>query len=630
MLNNISERSWVEIDLDTFRANLRELKRLLSAGQLFMQIVKADAYGHGALEISKIALDEGAVMLGVANLEEGKLLRLQGITAPILILSPALVTEIDAILEYNLTVTISDIGFGNELNKVAIATNRSAKAHLKLDTGMHRSGITRDMIPSLISVQKDWTNIAIEGVFSHFAASEADTSFSQKQLREYLDILSALPFKPKYTHIANSSGLAEQLCDGTNLVRLGILSYGIYTSEAQIQRIRLEPVMTFKASLSQLKTISAGEALGYNLTWKATSDTRYGIIPVGYADGYDYLLANKGLVSVRGTLCPIIGKISMDMITADLSHVPDAAIGDEVVLLGKGDRALRAEQICGLYQGLSYELLCQIGRRAKRYYFKDGQLVSSSPLSRRDFVPGDFSDTKLSDIIETAVSQRLGSEEIGSLVYREMLSHLFSDHDQAVHYRRDFEHCIEFSDMGDSDHYLVATTLNYTKILDNNYFIVACANREDVLNKYFQRRDVEYRWLMDQNFALSERDFRISSIQVNGIDLDTRINVTEGCLEIYCTHPELENIVGREVQFSINTITRYPKKSHQLSVFITEMTRGVEITFRFPLSSDKVECIPIYSGQSKYPQITRYDSLIRVSTEALDWIFPVSGVVFAY
>ena len=627
---NKTERSRVEISLDNLRHNLRALKAFLRDDQSFMQIVKADAYGHGAYEISKLAISEGAVMLGVANMEEGKLLRLQGITIPILILSPALISEIPSILEYDLIPTISGTEFATALNDHARRKNITATIHLKADTGMHRSGADRMEFEALLSLIPELTALRIEGLYSHYAASEADRDYSLKQLRYFEELIPALPSELRYTHIANSSALINGLTGNTNLVRLGILSYGLYTAPEQHRSIDLRPVMTFKATLSQIKEIKAGESLGYNLTWQAERDTRYAIAPIGYADGYDYLLGNRGHALLRGTLCPVIGKISMDMITLDVTDIPEAKTGDELVLLGAGTNEIRAENITAIYGGSSYELLCQIGRRAKRHYYLDGQLVSSAPLSRRDFVPDDFSDNKLSDIIETAVSQRLGSEEIGSLVYGEMLASLFSDRDKDIHYRRNFVHSISFELSPNPELFSVRTSLRYEKILDNDYFIVACANREDLLNRYFQKRDVEYRWLMDDNFALTQEDFRVSAIQVNGLDLDTTVTETEGCLEIRCSHPRLKDLVGTMVEYNISTRTHYPRRSHQLSVFITEMTRGVSISFEHPDSPDKVECIPIYSGQNKYPTITRSNTAIHVETKPTEWTFPISGVVFAY
>jgi alanine racemase len=388
--------------------------------------------------------------------------------------------------------------------------------------------------------------------------------------------------------------------------------------------------MQFKSAISQTKTIAKGAYVGYNLTWQARRRTRFAIIPVGYADGYDFLLSNRGTVSLRGTLCPVIGKVSMDMICVDITEVKDARIGDEVTLLGGPEPELRAENLAASYGGSSYELLCQVGRRARRYYLENGRILHSAPLSRRDFVSTDYSDSKLSQIIQSAISQRLRDEEIGELISREILRTFFYNKDRDIHYRHNFDHRIRFLPSGQTGYYRSETMLSFDKILQNDYFIVACANSDEALRSYFKRKDVEYRWLMDDNFALDSSSFALSAVSINGIELETRISHHRNCLEIRCSHPDLVRLVGRQVRFEINTITLYPCASHQLSIFITELTRGVKIAFEYPASFRNVETIPVFSGQNKYPRIVQSGNEISVSTKPGEWVFPLSGVVFAY
>lgn len=626
----IKERSWVEIDLAAFRANLRALKAFLKRKQGFIQIVKADAYGHGAAEISRIALAEGAVALGVANPEEGKLLRIQGCKAPILILSPSLENEIPAILDFRLTPTISDRSFARKYDQAASGRGVVAKAQLKLDSGMHRSGALEKIFVSLWNYCQNLPNMEIEGVFSHFAASEDDPDYSQKQEQLFLQILNQNDIHPPFVHLANSSALINGLGNSVGLCRLGILSYGIYTHPSQLSKIALQPVMTFKSVLLQLKRINAGDYVGYNKTWQARRDTRYAVVPVGYADGYDFLLSNRGMVSVKGLLCPVIGKVSMDMICVDVTDVKTAKAGDEVILLGNSQDDLRAENLAGQYQGSSYELLCQVGRRAKRYYYEGNKILSSSPLSRRDFVSSDFPDAKLNQIIQSAISQRLDSKEIGELISREILRAFFYDKDREIHYRKNFKHHIRIEKSEFTGYFRATTTLSFDKILQNDYFIVACANTDQALKSYFRRKDVEYRWLMDDNFDLNPDVFQLTSVRINDLDLSTSITYCKACMEIRCGHPGLKELVGTEVRFTIDTSTLYPTSSHQLSVFITELTHGVKISFSHPASLAWIECIPIFSGRNKYPTVLRSARAITLSTKAEEWVFPQSGVVFAY
>ncbi len=623
------ERSWVEIDLSAFRANLKALKRFMGRNQGFIQIVKADAYGHGAAEIAQAALEEGATALGVANLEEGRLLRVQGCKAPVIVLSPSLPGEIPGIIEQKLIPAISDPDFAEQLDAEAGKRGARVKAHLKIDTGMHRSGAWDKDFAALWKDVRDLPNLEIEGVFSHFASGESDGELCRAQEELFFSTLHELKIDVPWTHLANSSALVNGHGLRATHCRLGILSYGIYTHPDQVSRIALKPVMTFKSRLAQIKAVDKGEGVGYNLTWTASRRTRVGIVPVGYADGYDFLLSNRGKVSLAGKVCPVIGRVSMDMICVDLTDVPSPRIGDEVVLLG-GSEAVRAENLAAAYEGSSYELLCQVGRRARRYYYSGSRLVNSAPLARRDFVSSDFSDSKLSQIIQSAIARRVDSEELGELISREILRSFFFNKDREIHYRKDFSHHIAFCPSAVPGYWGAKTTLRFSKILQNEYFLVACAASEKALQGYFKRRDVEYRWLLDGNFALSPEAFQLSSVKINGIDLQTEVRFKNACMEIHCAHPDLKELVGKEVGFLIDTDTLYPQDSHQLGVFITELTHGVRISFQPPPTLGRVECVPVFSGQNKFPRVARNKSGISVSTKAGEWVFPLSGVVFAY
>jgi alanine racemase len=640
------ERSWVEIDLDSFSHNLEQLRSLLPEKTGFMQIVKADAYGHGAYEIALQSIKLGASYLGVANAEEGALLRYQNIKIPILILSPSFPEEIDLVLENRLTPTVGNLEFARELNhKIASRKNSVAagieatdaqsfrfRVQLEIDTGMGRSGIRYDKAAEIIKQIELLPNIEIEGIFSHFSSSESDKEFTQLQAERFHRLLNKLSSPFKYVHIANSSGIITCSPDYANLVRIGLLSYGVYSEESLREKIDLRPVMTFKSVVCQIKQADKGETIGYNRTFKAERETVYAIVPVGYADGYDFLLSNRGRVIIRDRLYPVVGRVSMDMITIDITDNPDICIEDEVILLNSGD--LSPEKVTALYKGLSYELLSQIGRRARRYYRRDERIVATSPLARRGFVSHDFSDTKLNTIIETAISQRLQSKEIASLLYTEFLKRFFTDKDENIHYRKDFRHQITFNEPQDkslSEYYEVETTLTFRKILQQEFFYVACANRYEDLEVYFRRRDVEYRWLLDENFSLSSGSFEVTTVSINSINLNHEREVRNGCMEIKCSHAGLQDLVGQEVDFSIATKTYYPKKSHQLTVYITEITQGVEISFAYSETDiGEIEVVSILSGQSKYPVIAKKEKTIKVKTGNEEWIFPNSGIVFSY
>jgi len=618
------DRSWTEIDLTNFKYNLNELKKFFHPQTDFMQIVKADAYGHGAYQIAKKAIECGTVCLGVANVQEGLLLRYQGIEVPIVILSPSLDNEINQILENDLIPTISTINFAEKLNK-----SGKCKIHINIDTGMGRSGFYYEKALENINKIREFNNLEIDGIFSHFSSAEDDPEFTKLQSNRFEKILSKLDFEPKYIHISNSSGIITFSNKYTNLVRLGLLSYGVYSNKNLKREILLKPVMTFKSRITQIKNAKKGDSIGYNRTYLATDDMKYAILPVGYADGYDFLLSNKGKVVLQDKVCDIVGKVSMDMTAIDVSAVEDVRIGDEVILLGNSNENISAENLTSLYDGLSYELLSQIGRRAKRYYKEDGKIIDSSPLLRRDFIPKDFSDNKLGNIIETAIEQRLQSKEIANLVHEDILKRLFAEKDRDIHYRRNFKHSIKFENSDEfPEYFLTSTNLTFTKKLQNNYFSVACAKTEQDLEKYFLRNDVEYRWLLDNNINLEEMFFNVTSVKVNDIELYNEMKIADGCIEIKCYHQDLAELVGKEVEYRISTKTYYPKNSHQLSIYIIEMTQGVVISFESDLK--KVEAVPIFSGKNKFPKIQQDSNKISISTNKDEWIFPTSGVVFVY
>ena len=611
------ERSWIDINLSYFEDNLTELKKHFAPKNNFMQIVKADAYGHGAFQIAQKAIENGAISLGVANAQEGALLRFQGIKIPILILSPSFENEIDTIFKNNLTPSVSTLEFARLLNEKG-----GCKIHLNIDTGMGRSGFQyRDAKKNITKIKK-MKNLEIEGIFSHFSSAENDSKFTEIQIEKFQKILEFCT--PKFVHIANSSGVVNSAISQTNLVRLGLLSFGIYADISQKNKLRLKQIMTFKSHISQIKTAEIGDTIGYNQTFVASQKMKFAILPVGYADGYDFMLSNSGKVLYKNTICDILGKISMDMIAFDISHFRDAKVGDEVTLLGEENKQIRADNLVKTFGGSSYELLSQIGRRAKRYFFENGKVIDSSPILRRDFSPNIFSENKLENIIETAIEQRLQSGEIANLVSKNFLQQLFFEKDKNIHYKKKFKHKITLSENSKyTDFYETKTELHFSKKLQNNYFYVACAKDEHDLSKYFLRNDVEYRWILDENF---ENSFEVVSVKIDNLELLTETKNVDGCIEVKCSHENLQKFVGKEVDFSILTKTYYPKKSHQLAVFINEMTHGIEITLESNLQN--VEVIPIFSGKQKFPNIKKYNNKIVVTKN--EWILPTSGVIFVY
>jgi alanine racemase len=620
-------RSWIEIDLSAFRHNYLALTGFLPADTAVMQIVKADAYGHGALEIARTAIESGAGALGVANADEGALLRYNGFDLPILILSPALICEIPLIIENNLTPAVSDPLFARIL---ADSVDHEFPVHLNIDTGMGRSGINLSEARQLYELCRNLPNLFIEGIFTHFAAAENDHDFTCEQITLFERFLAELPQIPRYIHSANSSAVLNKPLPTGNLVRLGALSYGFYTDNLQKKKIDLKPVLSFKSQILQIKSAQAGDYIGYNRTYCCDRDTRYAVIPVGYADGYDFLLGNKAKVLAGNSLCPVIGKVSMDMIAIDISKAEIIEYGDEVLLVGAVPK-LRVEEVAALYGGSPYELLCQTGRRAPRFYFDKGELVSSAPLLRREFVSFDYNNSKLNTIIEAAVRQRLQSREIASFVFDDLLKNIFSDQDNNIFFRRNFVHNITFRlpDSDDmADYFITDTTLSYQKKLTSTSFRIACADNEESLAQYFKANDVEYRWLLDTRLKLSPDTFKLVSAKINDIELYSSIKLVNNCLEITCYNEKLNSLIGTEVEYTINTKTWYPQDYHQLTVYISGITQGFALNFKYPQCLKIENIIPILAGKNKFPDVRQRHCSAEISSP--HWLFPSSGIVFVY
>lgn len=627
------DRSWTEIDLSNFEFNLSQLKINIPQNVKYMQIVKADAYGHGSAEIAQKAIKCGASFLGVANAEEGKLLRHNNIKIPILILSPSFANELEMIINNNLIPTVSTFRFAEKLNEFSKKKNIVINIHINFDTGMGRSGFNIKKAKSKYDKIKKLKYLQIEGIFSHFSASENDPEFTKLQSERFENILREIETKPKYVHISNSSGVVNFPNKYSNIVRIGLLSYGVYSDRSLETKINLKPVMTFKSKISQIKTSDIGESIGYNRTFIADKKIKYAILPIGYADGYDYLLSNKGKVLINENICDVIGKVSMDMVAVDVSGLTNIKVGDIVTLFGGKNDKMRVENIASFYGGSSYELLCQIGRRAKRYYYDNGKNVSVSPLMRREFVSSDYPGDKINEIIRKSVEQRFPQKEISKLIYSNILKNYLNEIDQNVYYRKNFVHKIYFKKSQQqkfSDYYKVHTYLTFEKVLENDYFYIACAKNEKLLQKYFNRNDVEYRWLLDSNFDLQKDLFSINNVKINDISLEYEHSINENCIELKCSHSELNKLIGREVKFSIETITYYPKSYHQLSIYITGFTQGASIQFEYDNLFDKVTSVPMFYDKNKNVKITKKKNSISVSLDKDQWILPNSAIVFVY
>jgi len=375
--------TWAEIDLDNLRHNIMEIKHTISSYTRLCAIVKADAYGHGAVEVAKEALECGASYLGVAFLEEALELRTNGITAPILILGFTPESQFDKIIKYSITQTIYNLKYAVALSECALKHNKKAKVHIKIDTGMSRIGFCpeaclTDDFKKLFSLQ----GLEIEGIFTHFArADERDRSFTDEQFRVFREVVNALEkegYKIPIKHAANSAGIIQYPETHLDMVRPGIILYGLYPSdEVPKDLISLKPVMRLKTRVSNVKVLPKGKAISYGGTFITQRKSIIATLPVGYADGFSRLLSSKAQVLIKGQRAPVVGRVCMDQCMVDVTDIQGTvSIGDEVTLMGEdGDNRVPAEELAKLTGTINYEVVCGISRRVPRVYINGGNIV---------------------------------------------------------------------------------------------------------------------------------------------------------------------------------------------------------------------------------------------------------------
>lgn len=376
-------RVQAEINLDAIYNNVAAAKALTKPGTKMMAVIKADGYGHGAVQLAEV-LDPLADAYGVAILEEGIELRKAGVTKPILILGFTPEPLYPQMIEYDITTAVFTLEMAEKISKAALILGKKAKVHIKLDTGMSRIGFAQDA-KSLAMIQKiaELPGIQIDGCFTHFARmDEKDKTRAKEQFRRYMDFtaqIEAVGISLPLKHVSNSAGIIEMPEVNLDMVRDGICIYGLYPSEEVVkERLPLTPAMELRAFVSFVKTLPAGVEIGYGGTYTTKRETRVATIPVGYADGYLRSLSNKGCVLIHGQRAPIIGRICMDQFMVDVTDIPNTEEGDVATLFGRdGDAFLSVEEVSGLAGSFNYEFVCDVGKRVPRVYFRHGKKVET-------------------------------------------------------------------------------------------------------------------------------------------------------------------------------------------------------------------------------------------------------------
>jgi alanine racemase len=370
--------TWAEVDLDRFGRNIAAIQTAVGPGCAILLVVKADAYGHGSVEISRAAMEAGVSMLGVATLHEGIELRSAGLTAPIVILSPSLRSEVDEIIEHRLTPCVSSLEFAELLSRRCVAHEVITRIHVEVDTGMGRTGISDGDALEFLERVGAMPNLKLEGVFTHFPdADSGNTFFAEEQLRrfhEILDVLARRKIEVPIRHAANSAGILSLAQSRLDMVRPGILAYGLYPSTRVPRVIPVEGVMSFKSRVVQLRSVPAGRFISYGRTYQTKRTTRVGVLPVGYGHGLPWLLSNRGEVLIRGRRAPIIGRVTMDLTMVDATEIPDVGLGDEAVLFGEqGGAVITLEEVAERAETIPYEILCSMGKRVVRVFLSEGK-----------------------------------------------------------------------------------------------------------------------------------------------------------------------------------------------------------------------------------------------------------------
>ncbi len=383
-MENKYNRVVSEINLDAIAHNTKQIRKIVNPKTDIMAVIKADAYGHGAVEIAKVALYNGVSALGVAISDEGVQIRNNNINVPILIFGYTPEFKIDEVIKYNLIQTVFTYEMAELISKAAVRLKKVAQIHIKLDTGMGRIGFLPNdkSIEDIVKISK-LENIEINGIYTHFATSdEKDKTFTYKQVKLFKDFvnrLEDLKIHIKVKHASNSGAIIDLPELAFNMVRAGIILYGMYPSqEVEKNKIDLIPAMSLKTQISYIKQVPSNSSISYGRTYYTKKVSKIATVPVGYADGYSRALSNKGRVIVNGEYANIVGRICMDQFMIDVSDIPNVNIGDDVILMGKqSDKTITAEEIANLIDTINYEIVCMISKRIPRVYIKNNSILKT-------------------------------------------------------------------------------------------------------------------------------------------------------------------------------------------------------------------------------------------------------------
>lgn len=381
--------AYLEVDLGLLRENVQAIKERLPRGVDFMAVVKADAYGHGAVACAEAAIAAGADALGVAIVEEGVQLRTAGVPAPIVVVYPESPERAAEFLRWNLVATVADIEFARALQEAALSEGRPVEVYLKVDTGLGRYGMLPEDMPKFLRQLRDYPLLKIAGLFSHFAtAGDVDNEYAAWQLATFKHLIAALKSageELKAVSLTNSGAFLELPESYFSTVRPGILMYGLYPTRFSTPTVAVTPIAQLKTRIMHLKEVPAGTSISYGRTYRTDRTTKVATLPIGFADGYPKALSNTGDVLVRGQRARVLGQVCMDAMMVDVTDIPGAATGDEVVIFGRQREAEIPVTELAARAGTSvYEILSRLGPRLPRFYTEFGLPVTSGEKPQSD------------------------------------------------------------------------------------------------------------------------------------------------------------------------------------------------------------------------------------------------------
>jgi alanine racemase len=371
MDSKLSRPVWAEIDLEAVVHNFAQVKQKTEAK--VMAIVKANAYGHGAIPVARALVANGADRLGVAILTEALELRASGIEVPIMIIGYTPESHASQVVENNIIQTVFTVEQAEALAAAAKKLGKNAVVHLKIDTGMSRIGFRWDS-PEEVQPIFGLDGLIVEGVFTHFAVADMQNKqFTHEQLNRFkqcVDVIESKHGRIPIKHAANSAAIIDLPETYLDMVRPGIMLYGLAPSdEVDLSDIELKPAMTLKTQISMLKSLSAGTTVSYGRNYKADKIITVATLPLGYADGYSRLLSNKAEVLIKGQRARIIGRVCMDQCMVDVTHIPELSVGDEVILFGTdGNDSIRVDELADILGTINYEIVCMVSSRVPRVY----------------------------------------------------------------------------------------------------------------------------------------------------------------------------------------------------------------------------------------------------------------------